>query len=402
MRPCGRRRTRLNMGWPRATTVLNLDHAPGFADGCQSGAGYPDINPARPDRAVRRVRQNIARRVRRRAGLGAARHGRSAPLDDGGRVQRNLRALPFLARPQRRQPVGGVRVAFSRGSRQHRGLCRVDRSAHGYRNDPGCALCAFRRNRRPAAHFGRSVLRGGRPADFGRFPDDDAVGQKTRFDRACRHGRGVYRYRPATAAVTGGAAVGNPAQYRRHLCHPPAGYGMNSDANPILTLVWTFGLMSLFAVGGANAAIPEMHRVAVDVQHWMTDKQFADVFAISQMSPGPNVLIVTLIGYTVAGVGGALVATLAMCVPTAVLAYYVSRLFTRSSQSRWPAIIQAALVPLSIGLMSASGLILALTSDRTWIAALVTAVSAVLAFATRLNPLWLLLAGGCLGFAGVI
>jgi chromate transporter len=173
---------------------------------------------------------------------------------------------------------------------------------------------------------------------------------------------------------------------------------MNSDSSPILTLGWTFGLMSLFAVGGANAAIPEMHRIAVDVQHWMTDKQFADVFAISQMSPGPNVLIVTLIGYAVAGVAGALVATL----PTAVLAYCVSRLLTRSSHSPWPAIIQAALVPLSIGLMAASGLILALASDRNWIAALVTAASAVLAFATRLNPLWLLLAGGCLGFAGVI
>jgi chromate transporter len=177
---------------------------------------------------------------------------------------------------------------------------------------------------------------------------------------------------------------------------------MNSDSNPVLALVRTFGLMSLFAVGGANAAIPEMHRVAVDVQHWMSDKQFADVFAISQMSPGPNVLIVTLIGYSVAGVAGALAATLAMCGPTAVLAYYVSRFLERSSQSRWPAIIQAALVPVSIGLMGASGLILALTSDRTWTSAVVTVASAVLAFATRLNPLWMLLAGGCLGFAGVI
>jgi len=176
---------------------------------------------------------------------------------------------------------------------------------------------------------------------------------------------------------------------------------MNSDTNPILSLALTFGVMSLFAVG-ANAAIPEMHRVAVDVQHWMSDKQFADVFAISQLSPGPNVLIVTLIGYSVAGVAGALVATLAMCGPTAILAYYVSRLMTRSSHSRWPAIIQAALVPLSIGLMGASGLILALAADRTWVGVLVTAVAAALAFATRLNPLWLLLAGGCLGFAGVI
>jgi chromate transporter len=181
-----------------------------------------------------------------------------------------------------------------------------------------------------------------------------------------------------------------------------ASSGMNSDANPILTLVWTFALMSLFAVGGANSAIPEIHRVAVDVRHWLTDQQFADVFAISQLSPGPNVLIVTLIGYSVAGAAGALLATLAMCGPTAMLAYYVSRLLTRPGRKRWPAIIQAALVPLSIGLMGASCLIVAQASDRTWIAVLVTAVSAVLAFSTRLNPLWILLAGGCLGFAGVI
>jgi chromate transporter len=177
---------------------------------------------------------------------------------------------------------------------------------------------------------------------------------------------------------------------------------MNSDTNPIWTLVWTFGVMSLFAVGGANSALPEMHRVAVDVQHWLTDKQFADAFAISQLSPGPNVLIVTLIGYSVAGVAGALVATLAMCLPTALMAYGVSRVLTRSSHSRWPAIIQAALVPLSIGLMGASGYILARASDHTWVAAAVTVGAAVVASATKLNPFWLLLAGGCLGFAGLI
>jgi chromate transporter len=134
----------------------------------------------------------------------------------------------------------------------------------------------------------------------------------------------------------------------------------------------------------------------------MTDKEFADVFAISQLSPGPNVLIVTLIGYSVAGIAGALAATLAMCGPTALLAYYVSRLLTRSRHSRWPAIIQAALVPLSIGLMAASGFILARTSDQSWIAVLTTVAAAIVAFATRLNPFWLLLAGGVLGFAGVI
>ena len=175
-----------------------------------------------------------------------------------------------------------------------------------------------------------------------------------------------------------------------------------NGSGQLWTLIWTFGLMSFFAVGGAVSAIPEMHRVAVDVNHWMTNRQFADVFAISQLSPGPNVLIVTLIGYSVAGTLGALTATLAMCGPTAILAWYVSGLLKRASTSRWPAIIRTALVPLSIGLMAASALILARTSDLSWMATLITIVAAVLATFTRLSPLWMMAAGGLLGFAGVI
>ncbi len=173
-------------------------------------------------------------------------------------------------------------------------------------------------------------------------------------------------------------------------------------AGTLWTVAWTFGLMSLFAVGGANSAIPEIHRIAVDVNHWLTDKQFADIFAISQLSPGPNVLIVTLIGYQVAGILGALVATLSMCGPTAVVAYYVSGFLVRSTHATWPGIVQAALVPLSIGLMSASGLVVMMSADTSITAYSVTAVAAVLAFATRLNPLWLLVGGGLLGFAGIL
>ena len=88
----------------------------------------------------------------------------------------------------------------------------------------------------------------------------------------------------------------------------------------LINIALAFGWLSLFAVGGAAAAIPEIHRIAVDLNHWMTDTQFADAFAIAQLSPGPNVLIVSLVGYHVAGIAGGLVATLAMCVPAAVLA----------------------------------------------------------------------------------
>lgn len=118
---------------------------------------------------------------------------------------------------------------------------------------------------------------------------------------------------------------------------------MNTPTGTLLTMAWTFGLMSLLAIGGANSTIPEMHRVAVEVRHWMSDAQFADMFAIAQLSPGPNVLIVTLIGYHVAGIAGALVATFAMCGPSAVLAYFVSNVLTartsrsgpRSCRRRW-------------------------------------------------------------------
>ena len=88
-------------------------------------------------------------------------------------------------------------------------------------------------------------------------------------------------------------------------------------------------MLSLFAVGGAQAAIPEMHRVAVDVMHWLSDRQFADMYAISQVSPGPNVIIVALIGFHVAGLAGAGVAITAMCGPTCVLAYFVARIWDR-------------------------------------------------------------------------
>ena len=90
---------------------------------------------------------------------------------------------------------------------------------------------------------------------------------------------------------------------------------------PLVTLALRFALLSLFAIGGANAAIPEMHRLAVQVEQWMNDRQFADMYAISQLSPGPNVIIVTLIGYHVAGLAGALVATAAMTGPTCIFAF---------------------------------------------------------------------------------
>jgi len=172
------------------------------------------------------------------------------------------------------------------------------------------------------------------------------------------------------------------------------------NGNPIAALAGYFALLSLFAVGGANAAIPDMHRIAVDVMGWMTDRQFADSFAMAQMSPGPNVIIVTLIGYHVAGLVGAAVATVAMCGPTCVLAYGVSRVWDRFKHARWRIAVQAGLVPVSLGLIGASAFVVASVADRNVYAAVITLVTAVIAFATRVNPLWLFAAAGVLGLSG--
>jgi chromate transporter len=170
--------------------------------------------------------------------------------------------------------------------------------------------------------------------------------------------------------------------------------------SPLLTLAGYFAMLSLFAVGGANAAIPEMHRIAVGVMHWMTDRQFADMFAIAQVSPGPNIIIVTLIGYHVAGLAGAAVATGAMCGPSCLLAFFVARTWARFKDVHWRISIQAGLVPVSLGLIGASAFVLARAADNNVYAGVITAVTALVAFATRLNPLWIFLAGGLLGLSG--
>jgi chromate transporter len=170
--------------------------------------------------------------------------------------------------------------------------------------------------------------------------------------------------------------------------------------SPLTSLLGYFALLSLFAVGGANAAIPEMHRVAVDVMHWMNDRQFADMYAMAQVSPGPNVIIVALIGYHVAGFAGAGVAITAMCGPTCTLAFLVARTWDRFKGARWRMAIQAGMVPLSIGLIAASAFVLAHAAGRNVFAALITAATAAVAFFTRINPLWMFLAAGLLGLSG--
>ena len=177
---------------------------------------------------------------------------------------------------------------------------------------------------------------------------------------------------------------------------------MTDNTPSLWTLAINFAFISLFAIGGANAAVPEMHRLSVVVMHWMNDKQFADTFALAQMAPGPNVLIVTLIGYHVAGIPGGIVATAGMCGPACVFTFWFARVWDRFKAAKWRIVIAAALTPLSLGLVAASAYVVTRAAGQAPKALAITAAVAAISFTTRLNPLWLFAAAAVLGLAGLV
>jgi chromate transporter len=177
---------------------------------------------------------------------------------------------------------------------------------------------------------------------------------------------------------------------------------MKVDGGVYLTLAGFFALMSLFAIGGANSAVPEMHRFAVDVQHWLTDRQFSETFALAQLTPGPNLIIVTLIGYHVAGVLGGLITTFAMCGPTCVFAFFVGNASEHFKGTAWHSAVTRGLVPVTLGLTASSATVVATTSDYSWLALAVTLGTAVTALFMRLHPLWAFGVAALLGLIGLI
>jgi chromate transporter len=161
-----------------------------------------------------------------------------------------------------------------------------------------------------------------------------------------------------------------------------------------------FGVMSLLAFGGANNILPEMHRQAVDIHHWLNDADFTALFAIAQAAPGPNFLISTLVGWRAAGLPGAVLATLALCAPSTLLAIFASGLWERYSAHPVRRALGASLAALAIGLGAAGALVLVKSADREPRLALVTLAVAVAAYFTRRNPLWFLAAAAALGALG--
>ncbi len=178
--------------------------------------------------------------------------------------------------------------------------------------------------------------------------------------------------------------------------------GAVSDGGTLLRLATVFGSLSLVSFGGGNAILPAMHHDAVTVEHWLTDREFADVFTIAQAAPGPSSLIVGLIGLRAAGVAGALVATVAMLGPSCALMFAGCRTWERFRDTKWRVAFERGLAPVAVGLVFASALTVVRAADHGPAGWAVTAIATLVLVRTGVNPLLVVAAAAALGLAGFV
>jgi chromate transporter len=169
----------------------------------------------------------------------------------------------------------------------------------------------------------------------------------------------------------------------------------------LVPLAAIFSELSLLAFGGGNTILPEMQRQVVDVHQWMSPSEFSALFALAQAAPGPNLMIVPLVGWRIAGWSGLLVSSLAKFGPSSIVTCLVLGVWRRFRDKPWRRAVQAGLVPVTVGLVSASAAIIARASDPTYGLAAITAVCAVVSVRGRIHPLWVLAGGAIAGLAGI-
>ncbi|HYG41328.1 MAG TPA: chromate transporter [Bordetella sp.] len=172
-------------------------------------------------------------------------------------------------------------------------------------------------------------------------------------------------------------------------------------SSALVSLFLIFAQLSLLAFGGGNTILPEMQRQVVEVHQWMSDADFSALFALSQAAPGPNLMIVTLVGWHVAGWEGALITSVAKFGPSSLLTVVALGLWERFKDQPWRRVVQAGIFPMTVGLMAASASLITEASVHTWMLAIIAALVAMAAIFTRIHPLWMLAAGALIGLSGI-
>jgi len=176
-----------------------------------------------------------------------------------------------------------------------------------------------------------------------------------------------------------------------------------SDPSAPLALTAHLALVSSISFGGFPTVLPDVHNFVVTRHGWMTDQDFANIFAIAQSIPGPNmILMMSFVGWKVWGFPGAVASAFATFGPPCTIYFASYRLWDRFRDAPWQQIARFGLVPVVMGLVIASGTVMARAADTSCPAVAVTTAAAAITLATRLSPLWMLLLGGALGGLGLL
>jgi chromate transporter len=126
-----------------------------------------------------------------------------------------------------------------------------------------------------------------------------------------------------------------------------------------LQLFLSYLKIGFFGFGGGYAMLSLIQNEIVEQRGWLTSTQFADIVAVSQITPGPIAInSATYIGYTVAGFGGSIVATFAVCLPSLTLMLLLTRFFLRHRQNRYIQTVVKAVTPIVVGMIASAALLM--------------------------------------------
>jgi len=163
-------------------------------------------------------------------------------------------------------------------------------------------------------------------------------------------------------------------------------------------LLLVFAPLSLLSIGGGQSIVADIQHQVTTVHQWLSPGQFLDDYAIARASAGPASLIVTLIGWQVAGVAGAIVSSLAIFVPSSALFYGLTILWHRHAFRRWRDRLARGLAPIAVGLVLASGYGLLQANAGDWLSWVVTAASLAVFMRSAAHPFLLIGAGAAIYF----
>lgn len=168
----------------------------------------------------------------------------------------------------------------------------------------------------------------------------------------------------------------------------------------LLAFVAILAPLSIASIGGASSIYAPLQHDTVDIQHWLTGREFVQLFAIARVTPGPGTMLATLIGWKVAGLPGALTATLSLFIPATTLCFIVARVWNRYRGKPWHEAFEKGLAPIGAGLLF-SGVLAILRIGATGPLSWATAggVALLLVRWPHLHPIGLLIGGAALFLA---